>query len=123
MGVERPIALSAGPHAKTFLMSTQTQWQCIDFDCSIVDASEQDMHETPSLRSGMLLPMLTNSVVNVLPATLELVRHSDHSAMDVQYTTAGMPRERSPMVSKVMVGGPLVSLLASSSASSINQAI
>ena len=82
--------------------STHTQQESNDFDCFIVDASEQDMHETPSLRSTMLLPMLSNSVDNVLPATLAMLRKSDHYAMAVEYITQQMPPELSKKASKIV---------------------
>ena len=67
--------------------STQTQQDKDDFDCFIVDASEQDMKETPSLHSILLLPMLANSVDNVLLATLEMIRKSDEA--EATYTARG----------------------------------
>ena len=71
--------------------TTTTQQQTNDFDCFVVDASEQNMREAPSLRSAMLLPMLSDSTDNVLPAALGMVRKSDHSAMAVQYITQEVP--------------------------------
>ena len=62
-----------------------------DFDCFIVDAAEQDVTEAPSLRSTMLLPMLSDSADNVLPTTLGMVRKSEHYAMAVQYITQQIP--------------------------------
>ena len=47
---------------------TNTHQQTNDFDCFIVDASEQDILQAPSLSSAMLLPMLGISTDNVLPA-------------------------------------------------------
>ena len=86
----------------------KAQQQNSDFDCFIVDASEQDMFATPSIRSTMLLPMLSDSTDNVLPATLEMVRKSDHAAMAVQYMTQQVLPELSKAASKLKVGVPLL---------------
>ena len=66
---------------------TAEQQRNNDFDCFIVDVAEQDTHEAPSTHSTMLLPMLSDSVDSVLPATLGMVRKSEHYAMSVQYIT------------------------------------
>ena len=55
-----------------------------DFDCFIVDAAEQDATEAPSLRSTMLLPILSDSVVSVLPTTVGTLRTPEHYAIVVQ---------------------------------------
>ena len=85
-----------------------TQQHSNDFDCFIVDASEQDMHETPSPPSTMLLPMLSNSADNVPPATLAMLRKSNHYAMGVEYITQEMPPELSQKASKIEIGLPLL---------------
>ena len=88
---------------------TETQQrQSSDFDCFVVDASEQDMHEAPSLNSAMLLPMLSNSVDNVLPATLAMIKRSDHYAMAVEYITQEPPPELAKKIPKVVVGVPIL---------------
>ena len=46
--------------------STQTQQDKDDFDCFIVDASEQDMKETLSLHSILLLPMFAGLVPRIV---------------------------------------------------------
>ena len=79
-----------------------------NFDCFIVDATEQDMHEAPSLGSAMLLPMLSNSIDNVLPATLEMIQKSDHYPLAVQYITQEMPPELSKTTPKVVAGVPIL---------------
>ena len=78
------------------------------FDCFIVDASEQDMREAPSLRSAMLLPMLGNSTDNVLPAALGMIRKSDHYAMAVRYFTQEVPPELTKSASQVEAGVPML---------------
>jgi len=75
-----------------------------NFDCFIVDAAEQDMNEIPSVRSTQLLPMLSHSVDNVLPAALAMIRRSDHYTMAVQYITQEVPPELSQVASKAVVG-------------------
>ena len=54
-----------------------------DFDCFIVDATEQDETDAFSFRPTMFLPMLSDSVDSVLPTTLGMVRKSEHYAMAV----------------------------------------
>ena len=49
-----------------------------NFDCYIIDAGAQDIHNAFSMHSTKLLPMLSNSVDNVLPTTLGMIRKSDH---------------------------------------------
>ena len=88
--------------------STQTQQDKDDFDCFIVDASEQDLAEVQSLHSTLLLPMLANSVDNVVLATLEMIRKTDHYSMAVEYITQEMPAELSKTASKVTVGIPML---------------
>jgi len=75
-----------------------------DFDCFIVDAGEQDVREAPSLRSTVLLPMLSHSVDSVLPTTLGMVRASEHYAMAVQYLTQAVPPELSQAAVKAEPG-------------------
>jgi len=88
--------------------SSQSQQEKDDFDCFIVDASEQNMTESPSLHSAMLLPLLTASADSVLPAKLEMIRKSDHYAMAVQYITQVMPPELSNKASEGVVGVPML---------------
>ena len=76
----------------------------VNFDCFIVDAAEQDMNEIPSVRSTQLLPMLSHSVDNVLPAALAMIRRSDHYTMAVQYITQEVPPELCQVASKSVVG-------------------
>ena len=85
-----------------------TQQQSNDFDCFIVDASEQLMHEAPSISSTRLLALQCNSIDNVLPATLGMIRKSDHYALAVQYITQEVPPELSKTASKVVAGLPLL---------------
>ena len=87
---------------------SSTAQQSNDFDCFIVDASEQDMHEAPSLCSTVLLPMLSSSIDNVLPTKLGMIRKSEHYAMAVQYVTQQMPPELSAFGSKVVAGVPIL---------------
>ena len=75
-----------------------------NFDCFIVDAAEQDMREALSLRSTVLLPMLSHSVDSVLPAMLRMIRKSEHYAMAVQYITQEVPVELSKAASKANTG-------------------
>ena len=75
-----------------------------EFDCFIVDAAEQNVTEAPSLRSIMLLPMLSDSVDSVLPTTLGMIRKSEHYAMAVQYITQEIPPELSKAASKAVAG-------------------
>ena len=70
-----------------------TQQQTSDFDCFVVDATEQHMREAPSLRSAMLIPMLGDSTDIVLPAALGMTKKSDHYAMAVRYFTQEVPPE------------------------------
>ena len=79
-----------------------------DFDCFIVDAAEQDMNEIPSVRSTQLLPMLSHSADSVLPATLAMIRTSDHYAMAVQYITQELPPELSNVASKEKTGATIL---------------
>ena len=75
-----------------------------NFNCFIVDAAEQDMQAAPSVHTTMLLPMLCNSVDSVLPATLGMVRKSEHYTMAVQYTTQEVPQELHKAASKTEAG-------------------
>ena len=74
------------------------------FDCFIVDAGEQGMHEALSLRSSVLLPMVSPSVDNVLPAKLSMIEKSEHYAMAVRYMTQEVPEELSKAASKANAG-------------------
>ena len=51
-----------------------------------------------------LLPMLSHSADSVLPATLAMIRKSDHYTMAVQYITQQVPPELSKVASKTMPG-------------------
>jgi len=79
-----------------------------DFDCFIVDAAEQDMHEASSIRSTMLLPMINHSVDSGLPAMLGMVRKSEHYAMAVQYIAQEVPPELTKAASKAVAGDPIL---------------
>ena len=73
-----------------------------------MDALEQDIREAPPIRSTTLLPMLTDSVDSVLPATLGMVRKSEHYAMAVQYITQEVPPELTQAASKAVAGVPML---------------
>ena len=79
-----------------------------EFDSFIVDAAEQDVTEAFSQRSTLLLPMLGDSVDNVLPTTLGMLRKSEHYALAVQYTAQEIPPELSKAASKAVPGVPLL---------------
>ena len=66
------------------------------------------MNEAPSLQSNKLLPMLSNSVDSILPATLGMIRKSDHYAIAVEYITQQVPPELSKSASKVSPGVPML---------------
>ncbi len=66
------------------------------------------MDEAPSLRSITLHPMLSNSIDSFLPATLGIVRKSDHYALAVQNVTQDVPPELSNTASKAVPGAPLL---------------
>ena len=83
---------------------TAAQHNNNEFDCFIVDAAEQDMREVPSLHSTKLLPMLSDSVDSVLPATLGMVRKSEHYALAVQYITQQVPAELSKAACETVAG-------------------
>ena len=106
----KPSAVQSGLVATSAAESdnTKTHQQTNDFDCFIVDASEQDMRRAPSLSSAMLLPMLGNSTDNVLPAALGMIRKSDHYAMAVQYFTQEVPQELTKAASKLQAGVPML---------------
>ena len=104
----RPSKLRAEQPGNIQASPTQSTQNDHDFHCYIVDAAEQDMHDIPSIRSTQLLPMLNHSVDNVLPATLAMIRKSDHYAMAVQYITQPVPPELSQLASKAVVGVPLL---------------
>ena len=55
----------------------------------------------------MLLPMLSDSTNNVLPAALGMVRKSDHYAVAVQYITQEVPPELIKTASKLVAGVPM----------------
>ena len=88
--------------------NSKTHQQNNDFDCFVVDASEQNIREAPSVRSAMLLPMLGNSTDNVLPAALGMIRKSDHYAMAVRYFTQEVPQELTTSASKQEAGVPML---------------
>ena len=75
-----------------------------NFDCYIVDAAEQTMQEIPSAVCLKLLPMLNCSVDSILPATLQMIRKSEHYSMAVQYTTQDVPAELAKVASKTKAG-------------------
>ena len=79
-----------------------------DFDCFIVDAAEQNMLEIPSVRSTQLLPMVNHSADSVLPATLGMVRNSEHYALAVEYITQKVPPELTTAASKAVPGVPIL---------------
>ena len=66
------------------------------------------MNEAPSLQSTKLLPMLSNSVDSILPATLGMIRKSHHYAIAVEYITQQVPPELSKSASKVSPGVPML---------------
>ena len=78
------------------------------FDCYIVDAAQQDIQELPSAMSTKLLPMLSHSADSVLPATLQMIRKSEHYTMAVQYITQQVPAELSKVASKTVAGSSML---------------
>ena len=106
----KPSAVQPGLVATSAAESdnSKTHQQTNDFDCFVVDASEQDMREAPSLRSAMLLPMLGDSTDNVLPAALGMIRKSDHYAMAVRYFTQEVLPELNKSASKLEAGVPML---------------
>ena len=106
----KPSAVQPGLDAASAAQpdTTGTQQQTNDFDCFVVDASEQDMREAPSLRSAMLLPMLSDSTDSVLPAALGMIRKSDHYALAVRYFTQEVPPELTKSASKLEAGVPML---------------
>ena len=96
----RPAKTSAEQPGLGASSATQTN----DFDCFIVDADAQAMHESPSLHSMMMLPMLSHSADNVLPAALAIVKTSQHYPMAVEYITQPVPAELAKSASKVLAG-------------------
>ena len=66
------------------------------------------MNEAPSLQSTKLLPMLSNSVDSILPATLGMIRKSDHYAIAVEYITQQVLPELSKSASNVSPGVPML---------------
>lgn len=75
-----------------------------NFDCYIVDAAEQNMKEMPSTISVKLLPMLTASPDSALPATLSMIRKSEHYSLAVHYITQNVPEELVKFASKPNAG-------------------
>ena len=75
-----------------------------NFDCYIVDAAEQDMELIPSTISVKLLPMLSFTSDGVLPATLSMIRKSEHYSLAVQYVTQNVPEELVKVASKATAG-------------------
>jgi len=97
----QPSAVQPGSAQASDAQSTQNN---NEFDCFIVDAAEQDMNGIPSVQSTQLLPLLSHSVDSVLPATLAMIRRSEHYAMAVQYITQDVPPELTQVASKVVAG-------------------
>ena len=67
-----------------------------EFDCFIVDASEQDLTEPPTKESLRLLNMLASNLDSVdvfLPAALHMIRKSVHYSMVVHYTPQKLVEE------------------------------
>ena len=75
-----------------------------NFDCYIVDAAEQDMQLLPSTISTKLLPMISFSPDGVLPATLSMIRKSEHYSLAVEYVTQNVPEEFVKVASKASGG-------------------
>ena len=75
-----------------------------NFDCFIVDAAEQDMQLLPSTISTKLLPMISFSPEGVLPATLSMIRKSEHYSLAVEYITQPVPEELVKVASKASAG-------------------
>ena len=75
-----------------------------NFDCYIVDAAEQDMQLLPSTISTKLLPMISFSPDGVLPATLSMIRKSEHYSLAVEYVTQNVPEELVKVASKASGG-------------------
>ena len=89
--------------------SSDTQPDHNDFDCFIVDAAEQNIHEQHSSLSTLLLPMLSQSVDSILPARLEMVRNSEHYTMAVQYMSQQVPQELCNVAAiNVCAGSPML---------------
>ena len=87
---------------------TQPQQNDNSFDCYIVDAAEQDMQLLPSTRSIQVLPLLLHSADSVLPATLAMIRKSDHYSMAVEYVTQQVPPSLSQVASKAEPGAKML---------------
>ena len=62
------------------------------------------MHEAPSIRPTMLLPMPSAAVNSFLPATLEMVRKPKNYAIAAQYMTKQVPAELSKAASNTLAG-------------------
>ena len=77
-----------------------------NFDCYIVDAAEQDMQNTPSASSIELLHMITHSEDCVLPATLAMIRRSEHYSLLVEYQAQAVPVEVFQSASRGEIGSP-----------------
>ena len=77
-----------------------------DFDCYIVDAERQNMQEIPSNSLIKLLPMLdqAGSTDSALPATLAMIRKSEHHALAVQYISQEIPEELISVAVKTKAG-------------------
>ena len=75
-----------------------------EFDSFIVDAAQQDREAPPTLLSTKFLRLQNNSVDNVLPARLDMVRKSEHYAMAIEYTTQIVPQELTNVASKATPG-------------------
>ena len=75
-----------------------------NFDCYIVDAAEQDMQNTPSASSIQLFHMISHSEDCVLPATLAMIRRSEHYSLLVEYQAQAVPEELSQSASRGETG-------------------
>ena len=75
-----------------------------EFDSFIVDATQQDTDLPPTLLSTKVLTLQKDSVDNVLPARLDMIRKSEHYAMAIEYTTQIVPQELTKVASKTNPG-------------------
>ena len=63
-----------------------------EFDSLIVDAAQQDTDLPPTLLSTKVQTLQKDSIDNVLPARLDMIRKSEHYAMAIEYTTQIVPQ-------------------------------
>ena len=75
-----------------------------EFDSLIVDATQQDTDLPPTLLSTKVLTLQKDSIDNVLPARLDMIRKSEHYAMAIEYTTQIVPQELTKVASKTKPG-------------------